>query len=52
MLANTGHSDRNITTPLLEAGSHGEGAKRKRWSRKKVYLDLVEAEKQVLFSFT
>ncbi|XP_021801213.1 protein DETOXIFICATION 18-like isoform X1 [Prunus avium] len=48
MLANTGHSDRNITTPLLEAGSHGEeGTKRKRWSWKKVYLDLVEAEKQV-----
>ncbi|CAL8151116.1 unnamed protein product [Prunus armeniaca] len=47
MLANTGHSDRNITTPLLEAGSHGEeGTKRKRRSWKKVYLDLVEAEKQ------
>lgn len=53
MLANTGQSDRTIIKPLLEAGSHGEeGTKIKRWSWKKVYLDMVEAEKQVLFSFT
>lgn len=53
MLADSESSDRYITTALLEADSHGEeeGTQRNRRSWKKVYLDVFEAKKQVLYIF-